>query len=676
MALVLITAPPQKGKKHFLQNPPYRCGRGGYTVYGSIFDRLLPLMKHGVPDVWQSSFTTFKGRVHGELLLHPSWKGQGCSFHAERFGPSSDWVGHFPQMSESGQKTSGGWLRAPRLYLAAKLQQREDQVFLVLALVIGALTGLAVVSFILLTERAGMRLYPAGGDRWRRVLFPVVGSLGIGYLLFRYFPNARGSGVPQTKAALFAREGRITLRTVLGKFFCTSATLASGIPLGREGPSVQVGAGIASVLGRFLGLRPEKVKALLPVGAAAAIAAAFNTPLAAVLFALEEIVSDLNAPILGSVVLASATSWLVLRMLLGNNPLFKVPQYQLVHPLEFAIYAVLGVAGGLVSVAFTKLLLDMRDRFLRFPQKTVWFQPVAGGLVVGLMGWFVPQVLGVGYSYVGDVLNGRMAFNLMVLLVVLKLLAVTTSYASGNAGGIFGPALFIGAMLGGAVGTVAHHLLPAHTATPGAYALVGMGAVFAGIVRAPMTSVVMIFEMTQDYAVIVPLMIANLVSLFISSRLQRQPIYEALAVQDGIHLPTAETRHRHGQRQVTRITHAATQLLPSEITVNEALERVRASEFRTWLVTDRRGVIGVINLPTLEREAAEGAAKQLGEIVSGLVFPHVHPDQGLDLALERMGANQIEILPVVSRADMHKLEGIVTLRDVLDSYGVNMPGRV
>ena len=577
-------------------------------------------------------------------------------------------------MSDSGQKTRGSWLRAPRLYLAAKLQQREDQVFLVLALVIGALTGLAVVAFILLTERAGMRLFPAGGDRWRRVLFPVVGSLGIGYLLFRYFPDARGSGVPQTKAALFAREGRITLRTVLGKFFCTSATLASGIPLGREGPSVQVGAGIASVLGRFLGLRPEKVKALLPVGAAAAIAAAFNTPLAAVLFALEEIVSDLNAPILGSVVLASATSWLVLRMLLGNNPLFKVPQYKLVHPLEFAIYAVLGVAGGLVSVAFTKLLLDMRERFLRFSQKTVWFQPVAGGLVVGLMGWFVPQVLGVGYSYVGDVLNGRMALNLMVLLVVLKLIAVTTSYASGNAGGIFGPALFIGAMLGGAVGTVAHHLLPAHTATPGAYALVGMGAVFAGIVRAPMTSVVMIFEMTQDYAVIVPLMIANLVSLFISSRLQRQPIYEALAVQDGIHLPTAETRHRHGQRQVARITHAATQLLPSEMIVEEALERVRSSEFRTWLVTDRRGVIGVINLPTLEREAAEGAAKQLGEIVSGLVFPHVHPDQGLDLALERMGANQIEILPVVSRADMHKLEGIVTLRDVLDSYGVNMHG--
>ena len=579
-------------------------------------------------------------------------------------------------MSENGQKPSGSWWRTPRLHLVAKLQQREDQVFLVLALVIGALTGLAVVAFILLTEREGMRLYPAGSDRWRRVLFPVVGSLGIGYLLFRYFPYARGSGVPQTKAALFAREGRITLRTVLGKFFCTSATLASGIPLGREGPSVQVGAGIASVLGRFLGLRPEKVKALLPVGAAAAIAAAFNTPLAAVLFALEEIVGDLHAPMIGSVVLASATSWMVLRLLLGNNPLFKVPQYQLVHPLELAIYAVLGVAGGLVSVTFTKLLLGMRERFLRFPQKTVWFQPVAGGLLVGLMGWFVPQVLGVGYGYVGDVLNGRMALNLMVLLVVLKLLAVTTSYASGNAGGIFGPALFIGAMLGGALGTVAHHLLPAYTATPGAYALVGMGAVFAGIVRAPMTSVVMIFEMTQDYAIIVPLMIANLVSLFISSRLQRQPIYEALAVQDGIHLPAAETRQRHARRQITRIMHAATESLPSELTVEQALERVHSSEFRTWLVTDRRGVIGVINLPTLEREQAEGAAKHLDELVRGLVFPHVHPDQGLDLALERMGANQIEVLPVVSRADVHKLEGVVTLQDVLDSYGVNMPGRM
>jgi chloride channel protein, CIC family len=574
-------------------------------------------------------------------------------------------------MSESSQTTSASWWGAPLLHRFANLREREDQVFLVLSLVIGALTGLAVVAFILLTERMGMRLYPVGGAPWRRLLFPVVGSLGIGYLLYRYFPNARGSGVPQTKAALFAREGRITLRTVLGKFFCTSATLASGIPLGREGPSVQVGAGIASVLGRLLGLRPEQVKKLIPVGAAAAIAAAFNTPLAAVLFALEEIMGDLHAPVMGAVVLGSATSWVVLRLFLGNHPLFKVPQYELVHPVEFAVYAVLGVVGGVVSVAFTELLLDMRARFLRLSQKTVWIQPLAGGLLVGLMGWFVPQVLGVGYGFVGDALNGNMALKMMLVLVVLKLFAVTTSYASGNAGGIFGPSLFIGAMLGGTVGTVAHHLFPAYTATPGAYALVGMGAVFAGIVRAPMTSVLMIFEMTQDYAVIVPLMIANLVSLFIASRLQHEPIYEALAVQDGIHLPTSETRQRHGRRQVMRVMQKAGPLLPSDITVREAWERVHSVESRTWLVTDRRGVVGVITLAKLERELAEGADKKLGELVDALAFPHVHPDQGLDLALERMGANQIDVLPVVNRGDVHKLEGIVNLRDVLHAYGVS-----
>jgi CIC family chloride channel protein len=561
--------------------------------------------------------------------------------------------------------------RTPLLQRFALLQEREEQVFLVLALVIGALTGAAVVAFIVLTERLGMRLYPPGGSPWRRLLFPALGSLGIGYLLSRYFPYARGSGVPQTKAALYAREGRITLRTVLGKFFCTSATLACGIPLGREGPSVQVGAGIASVLGRFLGLRPERVKALLPVGAAAAIAAAFNTPLAAVLFSLEEIVGDLHAPVLGSVVLASATSWMVLRLLLGNNPLFKVPQYQLVHPFEFAVYAVLGVAGGLVSVAFTKLLLGMRERFLRLPVITAWFQPVAGGLLVGLMGWFVPQVLGVGYGYVGDALNGNMALRLMLWLVVLKLLAVTVSYASGNAGGIFGPSLFIGAMLGGGLGTFAHRFFPAYTATPGAYALVGMGAVFAGIVRAPMTSVLMIFEMTQDYAVIVPLMIANLVSLFIASRLQRTPIYDELASQDGIHLPTAESRHRHSQRQVVAVMRSAPEPLPSEMTVQEALERARSSGVRTWLVTDHGGLAGVVNLALLDKQLATDRGRRLSEVLDGRDFPHVHADQGLDLALERMGANRIEILPVVSRADVHQLLGVVSLHDVLESYGVS-----
>jgi CIC family chloride channel protein len=494
----------------------------------------------------------------------------------------------------------------------------------------------------------------------------------MGFLLYRFFPYARGSGVPQTKAALFARDGFISLRTVLGKFFCTATTLACGIPLGREGPSVQVGAGIGSVLGRWLGLRPEKVKALIPVGAAAAIAAAFNTPMAAVLFSLEEVMGDMHAPILGSVVLASATSWAVLRLLLGNNPLFQVPQYTLVHPLELAIYALLGIAGGFLSVAFTRLLLGMRKFFLHLPARTRWWHPVVGGVTVGLMGWFVPQVLGVGYTYVGSALNGTMALKLMLLLVVLKLFGVTVSYASGNAGGIFGPSLFLGAMLGGAIGTVAHGLLPGYTATPGAYALVGMGALFAGIVRAPMTSVLMIFEMTRDYAVIVPLMIANLTSFFISSRFQKQPIYEALAHQDDIHLPSYSTREEPNQRTVLQIMRKTPEILPAEMRVKDVIEQTRASKLRIWPVAEKDYFLGMLTRETLECAFDDGRKEQpLKDLVETLQVPHLHTDHPLHLALERMSTYHLDLLPVVHRADIHRLEGVVTLSDVLNAYGVD-----
>ena len=563
-------------------------------------------------------------------------------------------------MASAGELAGKTWRDASSQRWTAFLREREEQVFLLLTLIIGALAGMVVVAFIVLTERSGARLYPAGGSPWRRLLVPVAGSAIMGYLLYRFFPDARGSGVPQTKAALYARGGHISLGTVIGKFFCTSATLASGIPLGREGPAVQVGAGIASVLGRKLGLRPEKVKALIPVGAAAAIAAAFNTPLAAVLFALEEVVGDLHAAVLGSVVLASATSWAMLRLLLGNNPLFQVPQYQLVHPGEFGIYAILGVAGGFVSVAFTKLLLWMRARFLRFPKRTVWFQPVVGGFTVGIMGWFVPQLLGVGYKHVGEVLNGGMALRLMIVLLVLKLAAVAISYASGNAGGIFGPSLFLGAMLGGIVGNVANHLLPSYVGTPGAYALVGMGTAFAGIVRAPMTS-----------AVIVPLMISNLVSFYISSKFQEQPIYEVLAQQDGIHLPRAETRQLEGQRLVAQAMRNATETLSAEMTVQEALARFNSSEFQSWPVCGERGVIGVVRLQDLKRGNNDGlGSRRLSEILDTGEFPHVHADHSLHMALDRMGASQLDVLPVVSRANVHYLEGVVTLQDVLAQYGV------
>src|SRR6202451_283170 len=230
----------------------------------------------------------------------------------------------------------------PKLSLRAKLwnwtgfRNREDQVTILLSLVIGVIVGLTVVAFILLTGRLAARMYPPESPIWRRVLVPIIGTVSSGYLLFKYFPNARGSGIPQAKFALFIQDGYISLKTVVGKFVCCSISLASGIALGREGPSVQIGAGIASVLGRRFGLSKSNVKALVPVGCSAALAAAFNTPIAAVLFSLEEILGDLHAPVLGSVVLSSATSWMVLHLVLGDDPLFHVSGYRLVHPIELA----------------------------------------------------------------------------------------------------------------------------------------------------------------------------------------------------------------------------------------------------------------------------------------------------------------------------------------------------
>ena len=561
-----------------------------------------------------------------------------------------------------------------------ELRQSENHLTLILSLLVGALVGLVVVAFILLTGRLAARMYPAGGAGWRRILVPTLGSLVTGYLLWRFFPSARGSGIPQTKAALFIQDGRITFRTVAGKFLCCSASLATGMALGREGPSVQIGAGLASVIARNAGLSSKQVKALVPVGCSAALAAAFNTPIAAVLFSLEEIMGDLNATVLGTAVLSSATSWMVLHLVLGDDPLFHVTGYRLINPWELADYAVLGIVGGLGSTVFVKLLLILRQRFAQLPRQTVWLQPVAGGLTVGIMGYFAPNVMGVGYSFVEQVLNGDVVLKTVVLLGVLKIIATSMCYSSGNAGGIFGPSLFIGAMMGGAVGSIAHTLFPSVTAGPGAYALVGMGTAFAGIVRTPLTSVIMIFEVTRDYTIIVPLMVSNLIAYFISSRFQKVPIYEALAEQDGVHLPTAEARAQAGRSQVAHAMREAPIILAPDTPAYEAQERVKDSLLNAWPVVDQQGLYGMLRSAELEKARVNGyAAKNVRDLLNEqsrndplhLESAHVHPDHTLSLALERMGSSGLRTLPVVSRANVRQLLGIVLLDDILDFFGVH-----
>lgn len=526
-------------------------------------------------------------------------------------------VARVQALRDRAQVRVGRWLEDP---------EREDSVFLVLTLLIGAVVGLAIVAFILLTERLSERMFPIDDAPWRRLVIPVGTAAVTGVLLHYYFPDARGSGIPQTKTALLLHRGRISLRTVLGKFFCTAATIAAGIPLGREGPSVQVGAGIASVLGRALRLSTTKVRQLVPVGATAAVAAAFNTPIAAVLFTLEELLGNLHAPVLGNVVLGAATSWLVLRLALGDEPLFSVPAYDLVHPGELIVYALLGVIGGLVSVGFVRLLLHLRARFAALDPRTRPLQPLAGALAVGLLALGIPEVLGTGYRFIGDALQGSMLLSVMAPLVVIKLFSVALAYASGNAGGVFGPSLFMGAMVGGSVGTLAHWALPAHTATPGAYALVGMGAMFAGTVRAPFTSVIMIFELTHDYHIIVPLMVTNAAALFVSRRLQPEPLYAALARQDGTRLP--------------------------ESAADAARERL---------------VRQVMRAPTAEERAA------LDVVRREAAHLRIHPDDTLDRALEKLGSTGARLAPVHEEEPAEGPERVVSVADILRAYGLTPP---
>jgi CIC family chloride channel protein len=414
---------------------------------------------------------------------------------------------------------------------------REARLFLALSIAVGILAGLAAVMFSLAIERVSRLLFGLDPSAARLFLVPVSFSVITGLLLARWFPDVRGSGIPQTETAYHLNGGVIPARVGAGKFLTGVLCVGSGHSMGREGPSVQIGASIASTIGRWARLSPERVRALVPVGAAGALAAAFNTPVAAVLFALEEIIGSMNASVIGSAVVASVASVVVERAILGNEPLFHVPPYQLVHPGELAAYALLGVVGGGLSVVFCRLLLGIRAAFKRMPQSTAAFQPAIGGAVIGLILIVRPEVMGVGYEYVDQALNGHMVLRLFVLLCVVKLVATVVSYSSGNAGGIFAPTLFIGAMAGGAVGSLVHRFAPFPTALPGAYALVGMGVLFAGIIRAPLTSVFMVFEITQDYQILVPLMVANLLSFVISHRFQPVPVYHALLEQDGVRLP-------------------------------------------------------------------------------------------------------------------------------------------
>ncbi len=550
-------------------------------------------------------------------------------------------------------------MSARDLPFVQRLRLRENHVFLALTIIIGIFAGLAAVLFTLAIQGTSYLLFGIAPSYLRYILVPTLMSLVTGFLLAKFFPDARGSGVPQTEAAYHLHQGEVPFRVAFGKFLTGVLCIGSGHSMGREGPSVQIGAGIAYPIGKWFHLSPARLQSLVPVAAAAALSAAFNTPVAAVIFALEEIIGDMNAALLGSTVVASVASVIVERSILGNNPIFHVPAYHLVHPAELIAYLVLGISGGIVSLAFCKGLLWARGFFLGMPKWTKILQPAMGGLIIGVILIFFPQVMGVGYQYVDQAMNGGLLLKTMLLLCLAKLVATIVSYASGNAGGIFAPSLYLGAMAGGTVGVLMHRFAPFPTGDPGAYALVGMGTLFAGIIRAPMTSVFMIFELTQDYQVLVPLMIANMISFLISKRYQPVPLYHALLEQDDIHMPEPGIREATGLWRARDIMTREFIIIPPDSSIEQAARIAAQTDAQSLLVGDNGVYCGLVTREQMGRALKTGAAEARIETIVSDDYAHVHPDHPLERVLDRLAKNP-GLLPVVSRSHVNHVEGVIT----------------
>lgn len=548
---------------------------------------------------------------------------------------------------------------------------REDRFFLILSVFIGIFSGLAVVCFRFAIDWCRYFLLGSGGvvSPMRLVLAPTLAGLVVAALVIHVFPTVRGSGVNQTKAALYIYNGFIPLRTAIGKFITAALAIGSGQSLGPEDPSLQIGAGLASALGRRVELSRDRMRLIAPVGAAAGLAAAFNAPISAVLFVIEEVIGRWSAGILGSVVLSAVSSVVVMRWFLGSEPLFRIPIVHLEHPSELIAYAVLGIIGGLLSVVFATGVGVFRRYASEWPRWTRYFQPAFAGMLIGFIAWFgAPQVMGAGYEYIDQAMHGQFTWQFLAILAGLKLLATTLSFISGTPGGMFAPTLFIGAMLGASVGAAEHTLLPHLVTSPGTYALVGMGVLFAGFLRAPMTSVFMVLEVSGNYSIILPVIVANTIAYVISRALRPTPIFDVLTRQDGLELPSMEELREEDVLQVEDAMRPGPYpVLDGDETISRIFQGLNEQTPEVLLVRLKPDSWATVTTKEMGNMTRDGkGAMSLNAAISGRSTPFLHPDHPLEMALRYGG--RWKLIPVVSRADFSKLEGVIEQGDVLEKY--------
>lgn len=594
-------------------------------------------------------------------------------------------------MSEHTKTTLPDWMRQ---------RLSDGQRFLVLCLVAGFLCGLAAVAYHLSIHHLFGWLWQVAQSMGQvgfcatLLLAPTLAGLLVGVAVFLFCPEAAGSGIPQTKAAYYNRGGKISGRIGIWRFVLGALYVGLGNSLGREGPTVHLSAAISSRIGRWAFRDPARVQAMLPVGVAAGIAAAFNAPLSALTFVFEELLDNFSMKALGGMVVAVVVAAAVSRTMLGEDPVLTARIAEDYKTSAWMLVALpLGVAAGLIGHLFVRCTLNLRGWFRDRSYLPGWLAPAAGGLSCGILGltafWVTgllgsPQntVFSIGYSSVEAAFEYKLAVGVLGVLLVMKFLAVVVNYASGGSGGLFSPTLFLGGMLGGLIGVGLadlEHLgnwipaFPADTKVIGGCVLLGMGAMFAAVVRCPFTSLIIIFEMTGNYSLILPLMAGNMLAWQIARHLQPVGIYNALLLQDGINLrklPAFRGTQDYRKLPVqTIMTHETFPLYAVESPA-AALKRIAAENkrFHAYPVLNQEGrLTGVVTRHQLQHP---GDAENLAALIAGQDLLTVVPDCSIRDAANRMIVRNLQQVPVVSPLEPRKLLGWLTLNDIARQQNV------
>ncbi len=557
-----------------------------------------------------------------------------------------------------------------------RFQPSEVSLMLTLAVLVGLLTGGGEYLFHKGIHELHILFFEKGKEvlHWLGPLYviflPMIGGLLVGVIAHFAYSHDRPHGVAGIMEAVALRGGRLPARELICRVIGSVLTIGSGGSAGPEDPSVQIGAAVGTSIGQGLKLSDERIRGLVASGAAAGIGAAFNAPIAGVFFALEIILGEVTSAAVGTIIVASVVSALLIHVLVGPQPAFMVPPYSLVSYWELLFYLLFGVLAGFVSVLYIRSIKWFGEFFSKLNVRDI-LKPAMGGLIVGMLGFFTPEIFGVGYSAIETILRDQNLIAwLLFLLVAAKMFATSVTLGSGGQGGMFAPALFLGAMLGGGFGVIVHALFPAVTANPQAYILVGMAAVLAGAVRAPITAVLLLFEMTQDYRIILPLMFSVVISTLLSEHWHHHSVYSQALSKFGINL---ERGHDLNVMQGVLVGEAmATDVKTVSKDLSLAdLQRVFITyHHHGFPVVDEKGELwGIVSIQDLEKAMQKGDLenKKVADIATRSVIV-TYPDEPVWTALRKMGTRDVGRLPVVDRKNPKRIVGIIARNDIIHSY--------